>query len=269
MKRLLLFLAASASMFGATTTITQTVNLSNGNPANGTALIRISVACTSGSVYIGQQTVAATFLSGAFSVNLTPNDTCVPAGTSYVVSWLLCGASSGATTAKPCPNGATQSWSEVWVIPTSTNPVTVSAVLVSVAPAIVSAAPLNVTYSQGGSLAGDVSGSTLRTVVSGIQGRPVTATVPVDGQMYRWNASAGQWLLVAFADQETVSGTIDGTNTAFTLVNSPNPVGGLILFRNGLAQMAGQDYTLSGNTISFVTAATPQPGDTLLAWYRY
>jgi len=77
------------------------------------------------------------------------------------------------------------------------------------------------------------------------------------------------WQPVTFADQETVGGTIDGTNVAFTLANPPSPAAGLVLFRNGVAQKNGLDYTLAGNTITFVTAATPHPGDVLLAWYRY
>jgi hypothetical protein len=41
------------------------------------------------------------------------------------------------------------------------------------------------------------------------------------------------------------------------------------LFRNGLMQKLGFDYTFSGVTIVFVTIATPQPGDTILAEYRH
>ena len=37
----------------------------------------------------------------------------------------------------------------------------------------------------------------------------------------------------------------------------------------GVVQKNGLDYTISGNTVTFVTAATPQPADVLLAWYRY
>ena len=73
----------------------------------------------------------------------------------------------------------------------------------------------------------------------------------------------------SYSDQETPVGTVDGANMAFILAHVPNPPNGLILFRNGMAMMAGFDYTLSGNTITFVTAATPQSDDTLLAWYRY
>ena len=73
---------------------------------------------------------------------------------------------------------------------------------------------------------------------------------------------------VAFSDQETPVGVTDGTNRAFTLANAPNPASSLILFRNGIALKLGGDYTLSGNAVTFVPAATPQSGDMLLAWYR-
>ena len=277
MKRILvLLLLASASLFAATTTVSQSVVLPNGSLANGTALIRITVACTSGSTYIGQQTVATTLLGGAFSVNLAPNDTCTPRGTSYSVSWMICGAATGATTAHPCPTGAARSWSETWVVPTSSDPVTISSVLISVAPAVVTTTPLNVTYApswgslpQNGALPGQVptwNGTTWAP--SAGSGMAYTAP-PSDGQYVRFDATRGAWQPVTFVDQETVAGTLDGTNVTFTVANAPSPGAGLVLFRNGLAQMAGQDYTLSGNTITFVTDATPQPDDTLIAWYRY
>jgi hypothetical protein len=40
------------------------------------------------------------------------------------------------------------------------------------------------------------------------------------------------------------------------------------VYRNGILQKKVQDYNLAGSTIQFVSAATPQPGDTLLASYR-
>lgn len=61
---------------------------------------------------------------------------------------------------------------------------------------------------------------------------------------------------------------MDGVNTSFTLANAPSPVSSLYLYRNGLLLEAGTDYTLSGSGIQFVSAATPQPGDSLLASYR-
>ena len=71
-----------------------------------------------------------------------------------------------------------------------------------------------------------------------------------------------------FADDETPSGSINGSNTAFTLAHSPNPGASLQLFLNGvLQQPGGADYTLSGASITMTSA--PATGDILLAWYRY
>ena len=61
---------------------------------------------------------------------------------------------------------------------------------------------------------------------------------------------------------------VDGTNGTFTLANTPSPAGSLVLYRNGIAQKPAVDYTLTGTTVQFLAGAIPQPGDTLLAWYR-
>ncbi len=73
---------------------------------------------------------------------------------------------------------------------------------------------------------------------------------------------------VTFVDQETPGGTANGTNVTFTLANTPNPSTSLALYRNGLRMMPGVDYTLSGSTITFAAASTPQTGDILIASYR-
>jgi hypothetical protein len=81
--------------------------------------------------------------------------------------------------------------------------------------------------------------------------------------------SAGGGGSVVFVDQEVPLGGVDGSNTQFTIVSTPTPTTSLQLFRNGLLQKGGFDYTLTGSTITFVSAATPQPGDTLVAFYRH
>jgi hypothetical protein len=56
----------------------------------------------------------------------------------------------------------------------------------------------------------------------------------------------------------------------YTLLNAPNPAASLQLYLNGLLMNpGGHDYTLSGTGITFVSAAAPGAGDTLLAWYQY
>jgi hypothetical protein len=83
---------------------------------------------------------------------------------------------------------------------------------------------------------------------------------------YRLNVSIAS---VAFADGEVPGGSINGSNLAFTLVNSPNPAASLALYRNGVLERATLDYTLSGSTVTFATASTPQTGDTLACFYRH
>ena len=75
----------------------------------------------------------------------------------------------------------------------------------------------------------------------------------------------------SFSDAETPGGTPNGTLAAFTLAHADANTGNsLILAKNGqILQGGGQDYTLSGSTITFVTAAIPVATDVLLAWYRY
>jgi hypothetical protein len=65
--------------------------------------------------------------------------------------------------------------------------------------------------------------------------------------------------------RETPSGTINGSTTSFTLANTPIS-GTEMVYQNGLLQDAGgQDYSISTNTITFVTA--PVTGDKLRVTY--
>jgi len=61
---------------------------------------------------------------------------------------------------------------------------------------------------------------------------------------------------------------VDGTNATFALSYAPTPSASLLLFRNGLLQKAGVDYTLAGSTVTFLAGSVPQPGDSLQASYR-
>lgn len=85
------------------------------------------------------------------------------------------------------------------------------------------------------------------------------------------NAWAAAPTVPSFSDAEVPSGTINGTNTAFTLAHADANTGNsLVLVRNGVVQQGGgNDYTLSGATITFTSGSIPQSGDTLQAWYRY
>lgn len=70
-----------------------------------------------------------------------------------------------------------------------------------------------------------------------------------------------------FVFNETPSGAINGSNTAFTLASNPNPDASLELRLNGviLKSGAGNDFTLSTTTITMAVA--PASGDVLTASY--
>jgi hypothetical protein len=71
-----------------------------------------------------------------------------------------------------------------------------------------------------------------------------------------------------FVIREVPTGTINGSNATFTLAN--NPTGGTEhVFVNGVLQNlgAGNDYTISTNTITFQSGAIPQTGDVVLVSY--
>jgi len=62
----------------------------------------------------------------------------------------------------------------------------------------------------------------------------------------------------------TPSGTINGSNKVFTLPTTPGTI--LFIFRNGVLQQGGgNDFTLTGSTVTFVSA--PSTGDIILAVY--
>jgi hypothetical protein len=70
-----------------------------------------------------------------------------------------------------------------------------------------------------------------------------------------------------FITRETPTGTINGSNTTFTLANTPIS-GTEMVFLNGVLQDAGagNDYTISGTTITMLSA--PLSGDKIRASYQ-
>jgi hypothetical protein len=80
--------------------------------------------------------------------------------------------------------------------------------------------------------------------------------------------NAGTFLNAHQVKNETPSGTVNGVNVTFVLANTPLS-GTLTLYLNGLEQEggAGNDYTISGATITFTNA--PVSGDKVRADYWY
>lgn len=67
--------------------------------------------------------------------------------------------------------------------------------------------------------------------------------------------------------RDTPAGAIDGVNTVFTLTSVPNPANTEQVFLNGILQEpgSGNDYTISGGTITFAVA--PPTGSRIKASY--
>ena len=68
-----------------------------------------------------------------------------------------------------------------------------------------------------------------------------------------------------FVDDESLVGTVNGTNKIFTTSKTPVP-DSLKVYRGGARQRITEDYTFTGKTITFTTA--PVSGEVLLCDYR-
>jgi hypothetical protein len=73
---------------------------------------------------------------------------------------------------------------------------------------------------------------------------------------------------IEFVDAEVPAGAINGANAMFTLAATPLPASSLRVFRNGLLQREGVDFSLAVNTITFLPLSRPTTGDILQVWYR-
>jgi hypothetical protein len=83
----------------------------------------------------------------------------------------------------------------------------------------------------------------------------------------KYPGAVGSPQYLNFIDKEIPTGLINGVNTIFTMANTAI-LGSEHLYRNGILQEegAGNDYTISGATITFLTA--PLTGDKLRVTYR-
>lgn len=95
-------------------------------------------------------------------------------------------------------------------------------------------------------------------------------TAPITGDVllvdYETNTSSFSTGSTSFVYEETPSGTVNGSNTSFTIANTPVS-GTFILYRDGQRIAGGgADYTLSGTTVTFVTA--PVTGSVLRCDYQ-
>jgi hypothetical protein len=129
----------------------------------------------------------------------------------------------------------------------------------------------NMPVAKGGTGATAITGTgnNVLSISPALTGSPTTPTQTANDNSTKIastayvDAKAGTQSII---DGEVPAGTINGSNVTFTLASTP-ATNSLALYKNGIRLKAGgADYTLSGATITFVTA--PPTGAVLLADYN-
>jgi hypothetical protein len=256
-------------------TIQDTVSNADGSKFNGVAIVSWQGFTAATGATIAPHSTSVNVVNGYLSVVLVPT-TNASSGAFYTVEY--------------DSNDGTVVWTEYWQVPPSWTPLTLSEVRV--------ASPPSSGNSGGGTGTGTISlpitENNVVNLLSDLAARPVmsslysashaavidasgnlaaasgntTDCVHVDGTTGACGAPSGVTVNTAFVDGDTPTGTENGTNLTFVLSQTPAPSTSLSLYRNGLALRQTLDYTLSGNTVTFVQAAVPQTGDILQAFYR-
>jgi hypothetical protein len=182
---------ASAVAQVTTTQVTDTVYHADGTTATGTVLISWpSFTTSSGQAVPSGNTSATIAAGGALNVALAPNSGANPVGTYYTVIFHL-------------DDGSVSR--QYWVVPASASAVRISAIESTVLPASVAMQTVSKNYvdtaialalaGHGGGggggvqIAGDIGGTNAAPVVTGIQGKPVSATAPTAGQALIYNGT--------------------------------------------------------------------------------
>jgi hypothetical protein len=253
------------------TTIQDVIYNADGTPYNGFAVITWTPFVAGDTSQIATQSVTVNITGGNLFVQLVPTTNATPAGY-YTVVFTSAG---------------NDQFTETWAVPPSTTPLRVQAVMLSQGAGGAPPAPLitgNSPIPESGVIglladlaARPLSGAAYAPahaamidstgVLEAVSGN-VTDCVHVDGSSGPCGTAGSGTAGPNFTDAEVPAGALNGANVSFTVSAVPLPTSSLYLYRNGVLQKAGQDYTLSGNSIQFLTGSTPQTGDTLLASYR-
>ena len=252
------------------TTIQDVIYLATGAPYNGLAIITWTPFVAGGSSNIATQSVTVNITGGNLYVQLVPTTNANPAGY-YTVTFTSAG---------------NDQFTQLWAVPPSTRPLLISNVVMAPSTPTVTtpstlltggepipesnviglSADLDARPMEGPNYAPGVALIDTNGALEAITGN-VSDCVHVDGSSGPCGTASGS-TSPSFTDGETPGGVANGTNTSFTTSVAPAPASSLALYRNGIMQKAGTDYSLSGNTVHFVAASTPQTGDTLLGYYR-
>ena len=248
------------------TTIQDVLYKADGTRFNGTLTISWNSFQAADNSAIVTQTSTVKVVEGNLRVQLVPTATATPP-VYYTVTYNS--------------DGRVQ-FQENWAVPSSTIPLRVRDVRMPT--------PLTSTAASNDTGGGPVQESDVVGLIADLGARPVKASSLAAGRVafvdalgaldsVDGNASdcvhvdgssgpCGSGQAASFVDADSLTGIVDGSNGTFTLSGAPAPSTSLAVYRNGILQKAGQDFSLSGAAITFVTASVPQPGDTLLASYR-
>jgi hypothetical protein len=248
------------------TTIQDILYTANGNLFNGVVTITWTSFQASNTSNVSAAVTSVSVSNGNLFVQLVPTTTATPPA-GYAVEY----------------NGEHRTqYFETWIVPPSTTPLRVSAVrlppgavttqgppavtLISISDVLGLQNALNLLLSAGPNFG--VARTAVINASGSIDGSigNLSDCVHVDGSSGTCGDSGSSG--AGFIDAEIPSGTLDGVNATFTIANTPSPSSSTAVYRNGLLLKQGGDYTVTTNSILFVSGAIPQPTDSLLVSYR-
>jgi hypothetical protein len=237
------------------TQIQDTVTNADGSPFSGTVVITWngSTGASSGTTPLS---TSAHVYNGALSVLLVPTTTASSLSFYQVVYYSTSGVLM---------------WSESWQVPPSATPLSLASVRTSNSGNSGSGGT-NTGTSGGSGPSGNGQYATLPISISQITSLSAdlasinAAVAALQAQVSSALGSAVQ-VNASFVDSDTLSGALNGSNAVFTISQLPI-TGSLAVYRNGLLQTAGIDYTLSGSTLTFMPNSVPHSTDTINAYYR-
>jgi hypothetical protein len=262
-------LAATAVAAPPLTTIQDVLYKADGTRFNGTLTISWNSFQAADNSDIVTQTSTVKVVEGNLRVQLVPTATVTPP-VYYTVTYNS--------------DGRVQ-FQETWAVPTSTTPLRVRDVRIATPTTTATSG----TITANDTSSGPVPESDVVGLIADLGARPVKASsltagtvayVDALGMLDSVEGNASDCVHVdgssgpcggqatSFVDADSLTGIVDGSNGTFTLSGTPTPSTSLAVYRNGILQKAGQDFSLAGAVITFVTASVPQPGDILLASYR-
>lgn len=234
-------------------TLAGTLNLANG----GTGATTAAAARTNlGATTVGANIFTATNPSAITFLKVNADNTVVFESAATFRTSIGAGTGNGSVTSVAVSGGTTG-------LTTSGGPITASGTITLAGTLVVGngGTGLATTPTNGQLLIGNGSGYTLAGISAGagITVTPGAGTITI--------ATSGL-LSSNVVTREVPTGTVNGSAGPFTLAFTP-VVGSEQVYVNGVLQNQGNgnDYTISGATITFLTGAFPQSGDVILVNY--